>query len=243
MNSRYGYNIRKTTKNSSYKDGLESSDRIRYETKFDVIGGLDPYDSSLKWSTDVDILPSVTYPDIVNYLIFTPSRFKIDDLKAWKSLEAVNQLCFGWVRERGAIDTAGHIVVKTKVLHSQRLREKPLQPWVIAKPDGVVVAAHCNCMAGLGEACTHIAALLFSVMAAVEVRDSKSVTESKCWWIQPTATKAINYKEISETDFTSKKSAARKVTLASEMPEKTLTTRNFKGKLSESLIFRLNVIL
>ncbi|WAR17912.1 ING3-like protein [Mya arenaria] len=210
----------KQQKNSSYKDGLESSDRIRYETKLDVIGGLDPYDSSLKWSTDVAILPSVTYPDIVNYLIFTPSRFKIDDLKAWKSLEAVNQLCFGWVRERGAIDTAGHIVVKTK-----RLREKPLQPWVIAKPDGVVVAAHCNCMAGLGEACTHIAALLFSVMAAVEVRDSKSVTESKCWWIQPTATKAINYKEISEIDFTSKKSAARKVTSTSEMPEKTPTTR------------------
>ncbi|WAR13998.1 hypothetical protein MAR_004103, partial [Mya arenaria] len=54
------------------------------------------------------------------------------------------------------------------VLHSQRLREKPLQPWVIAKPDGVFVAAHCNCMAGLGEACTHVAALLFYVMAVVE---------------------------------------------------------------------------
>ena len=33
----------------------------------------------------------------------------------------------------------------------------PLRPWVGFKPDGEVLCAHCNCMAGAGEACSHIA--------------------------------------------------------------------------------------
>ena len=41
------------------------------------------------------------------------------------------------------------------VNHSQRLSEKPLTPWIIAKPDGEIITAHCDCMAGLGETCSH----------------------------------------------------------------------------------------
>lgn len=40
-------------------------------------------------------------------------------------------------------------VVCFKVNHSQRSNETPLKTWVIAKEDGEVIAAHCNCMAGL----------------------------------------------------------------------------------------------
>ena len=42
------------------------------------------------------------------------------------------------------------------------------------EPDGKVLAAHCTCMAGVGEACSHIAALLFSIVAMVQVMDSKT---------------------------------------------------------------------
>jgi uncharacterized Zn finger protein len=38
------------------------------------------------------------------------------------------------------------------------MSEKPLQLWIIAEKDGRTLAAHCTCMAGLGEACTHVAA-------------------------------------------------------------------------------------
>jgi uncharacterized Zn finger protein len=55
------------------------------------------------------------------------------------------------------------------------MSEKPLQPWIIAEKDGRILAAHCTCMAGLGEACTHVAALLFAVDASVKLRDSKTV--------------------------------------------------------------------
>ena len=57
------------------------------------------------------------------------------------------------------------------------MSEKPLQPWVAAERTGRILAAHCTCMAGLGEACSHIAALLFSIETTVKLRDAKTVTE------------------------------------------------------------------
>ena len=36
------------------------------------------------------------------------------------------------------------------------MREKPLIPWIFAEEDGRIIFGHCNCMAGLGESCSHI---------------------------------------------------------------------------------------
>ena len=41
------------------------------------------------------------------------------------------------------------------------MNDKPLIPWFIAKCDGKILAAHCDCMAGLGETCSHVASLLW----------------------------------------------------------------------------------
>jgi len=74
-----------------YKDRLEPATKARYIEKLALIGGIDPYDLK-KLCDDVNQLPSLTYPDIVNYLLFTPSIYTIEDLKDFKSLEAVNQV-------------------------------------------------------------------------------------------------------------------------------------------------------
>ena len=58
-------------------------------------------------------------------------------------------------------------------------------------------------MAGLGEACTHVASLLFAVDSIVKVRDSKTVTEEKAYWLLPSPLKNVEYKEIRKIDFTS----------------------------------------
>ena len=63
-----------------------------------------------------------------------------------------------------------------QVNHSQRLTEKPLTPWVIAETNGKILCAHCDCMAGLGECCSHVASLLWAVEAAIRIRDSMTVT-------------------------------------------------------------------
>ena len=90
---------------------------------------------------------------------------------------------------------------------------KPLEPWIIADKDGCILGAHCTCMAGLGEACTHVAALLFSTEASVILRDSKTVTEEKAYWLLPTSVKGATYKECRDIDFTSAKSLKKKLDL------------------------------
>ena len=92
-------------------------------------------------------------------------------------------------------------------MHSQRPRETPLRPWVIAHKDGTVLAAHCNCMAGLGEACTHVAALLFAVEANVQIREMKTVTQEKAYWMLmlPSSLKKLNHSPIANINFTSAK--------------------------------------
>ena len=84
----------------AYLASLTGSSRSRYLEKTTLIGGIDPY--TIKKSdfiSDVQLLPSISYPDIVNYLIHTPSSYTLDELKAYKSCEAYNYFVSGWVRE------------------------------------------------------------------------------------------------------------------------------------------------
>ena len=92
-------------------------------------------------------------------------------------------------------------------MHSQRTSGTPLIPWVVLEEDGEILAAHCNCMAGyvclqnmmgscnrmlsmklyrLGEACSYIAAIISSLVAANSIRQrSASVTSQRCMWLPP----------------------------------------------------------
>ncbi|KAI0230944.1 hypothetical protein LSAT2_018697 [Lamellibrachia satsuma] len=81
-----------------------------------------------------------------------------------------------------------------------RLKAKPLNPRVIAEKGGRVLAAYCDCMAGLGEACTRVAALLFAIEATAKVRDSKTATEEKVYWLLPGGVKGVTYNEVSDID-------------------------------------------
>ena len=57
------------------------------------------------------------------------------------------------------------------------MSEKPLTPWVICEMEGRILAAHCDCMAGLGESCSHVASLLlWAAEAGAKRRDSLTVT-------------------------------------------------------------------
>ena len=97
-----------------YREGLEPSAKARYLEKLALIGGEDPYELGIL-STDEKLLPAITYPDIVNYLLFTPSPYTADDLKSYKGLQAYNQMCCGWVRDRQARKFGDKCLVKCKV--------------------------------------------------------------------------------------------------------------------------------
>ena len=66
---------------SSYRDTLDSSNRVRYDAKLSLIGNQEPYAfEQSDWIDDVSLLPSTTYIDTMNYLVFLP--YTMEDLRA-----------------------------------------------------------------------------------------------------------------------------------------------------------------
>ncbi|XP_033747952.1 uncharacterized protein LOC117332971 [Pecten maximus] len=190
----------------TYRDTLDTISKQRYDNKLALIGNEDPYTlPKERWSQDVDKWAGVTYPDISFFLLYTASAYTHEEIKSYKGLAAYNQFVNGWVRDVKVCEINGVCLHTARVMHSQRLNEKPLAPWVIIQTDGKVLAAHCNCMAGLGEACTHIAAMLFSIEATFKVRQARTVTETKAYWL-PASVKGVKYAKIKDIDFTSAKS-------------------------------------
>lgn len=70
---------------------------------------------------------------------------------------------------------------------------------------GEVCSVHCNCMAGLGETCTHVAAVLFHLEAAARIQGQKTSTQRKCEWVMMSFHKNVQYLPIKDIDFTSAK--------------------------------------
>ena len=65
-------------------------------------------------------------------------------------------------------------------------------------------------MAGLGEACTPVAALLFTVEAIAKLQESRTVTQEKAYWLMATSMKKVEYKECKNTDFPSTRTLRKK---------------------------------
>ena len=66
-------------------------------------------------------------------------------------------------------------------------------------------------MAGLGEVCTHAAAVMFYLETAARINGTPSCTQQKCQWIMPVFQKQIPYSPIKSIDFTSAKARKRKI--------------------------------
>ena len=96
--------------------------------------------------------------------------------------------------------------------HSQRLNDTPLSCWIIIESSGEVCCAHCTCMAGLGETCTHIAAILFYLEVIARIQGTTTTcTQQTCQWIIPAYFKKIDYLPIKNIDFTSALGKKRKL--------------------------------
>lgn len=88
-------------------------------------------------------------------------------------------------------------------MHSRRLNEPHLTPWVIIGSSGNVECAHCTCMAGVAESCTHAGALLFKVEATVIIRGTKTVTDVPAYSVLPSSLSKIKPEVGYMIDYTS----------------------------------------
>ncbi|KAL7290566.1 hypothetical protein TKK_0014023 [Trichogramma kaykai] len=186
---------------SEYAQKLSSEMRLRYCDKVKCIGGIDPYTiTSIMFSEEKSTLPKVQILDMMSYFVFTHSVYTTQQLKALKSLEAHKYYTAGFVHSVKHVKINNHFVVLAKVKHSQKFNEKELLPWVILLDDGSVKTAHCNCMAGLGEACSHIAATVFYLIFQKD--NTVSCTDKLSTWKAPkTASKKVEFKRVRDMDW------------------------------------------
>lgn len=197
-------------KYSGYYEELEKEAKARYCEKLDRIGkeADDPYTLELQGIPESALMPDIQYPDVYNYLINTTSSYTSDELKAYRGYK---YLIAGWVSDL-SLNPVGSdkVVLLAKVRHSQAVSKTLLCPWIAAEMSGTILCAHCTCMAGLGEACSHVAALLFCAEAQVRLDTNVSCTSRPCSWLRPTM-RNVNFAPISDIDFTKPKTKRRRV--------------------------------
>ncbi|XP_078658592.1 uncharacterized protein LOC144903975 [Branchiostoma floridae x Branchiostoma belcheri] len=191
---------------SPYAQSLCAVAKGRYQEKVAKIG-FDPYALGRSaFLSDLALLPDVEYPDIVNYLVLSTSWAMNQQMKAYKSMEAYNFFVSGWVDtlHMKTVDP-DKILVTARVKHSQKATATPLKPWFVAEKNGNVILAHCNCMAGVSEACSHIGAILFAAEVGARSKKSRTCTQDKSQWTVPTYVRNIPYLPAAEMDFQSAK--------------------------------------
>lgn len=66
-------------------------------------------------------------------------------------------------------------------------------------------------MAGLGEVCTHVAAILFFLETSTRINGTSTGTQERCKWAIPSFQKDIPYKPMKELDMSSAKSQKKKI--------------------------------
>ena len=94
-----------------------------------------------------------------------------------------------------------NMIITASVRHSQSVTVSPLKPWVAAENCGTIICSHCTCMAGLGEACSHIAALLLAIEAHNRLNNNTSCTSQPC--AGPSLTmQNVAYAPILDINFT-----------------------------------------
>ncbi|CAM4623379.1 unnamed protein product [Leuciscus chuanchicus] len=187
---------------------LDCHEKKRYLQKISSLG-CDPYaipDVYFQPLSAATELPILSFNDIYIYLIHNPSPYTGESLKAYKSTEAYRYFVAGWVLDSKIwhLHKKKMFLVKGKVNHSQAVNMTPTQPWIVVHDDGTILVAHCTCKAGLGEACSHAAALMYAVLAAVNLKDGLSSTEMPYAWVLPSKTGKVQYEEISNISFMKK---------------------------------------
>lgn len=158
---------------SPYAKQLDPIVQARYAEKISPIG-IDPVLVEAKYFQS-DCLPPVESTDLLFYLVLETSYYTKQQFKAFRSLQAYNQMVSGFIAY-----VQGHIinekfVVVGKVRHSQRTNDSLIPVWIITEKHGTILSAHCcGCKAGLGECCSYVAGVLFYLEAWTKINGKYS---------------------------------------------------------------------
>ena len=90
-------------------------------------------------------------------------------------------------------------LIPGKVCHNYSSK-KPLRLQVLLHSNGAVVCGHCTCMAGQGETCSHVGAILYCLGIHVCIGKETTYTciSKENNWIMPIAAKDIPFLMLRE---------------------------------------------
>ena len=187
---------------SSYAKGLENHIKERYLKKISVVE-VDPAALPSE-QLSPECLPPIEVSDLLSYLVLETSHYTNKQFKAFKSLQAYNQMVSGFVASVNGKEIADKYVVVAKVRHSQSMRDPLVNIWIITEKDGTIISAHClDCKAGLGETCSHVASALFYIEAITRIQGKLACTQVKCTWVLPTYVNEVPYVRAEDINFSS----------------------------------------
>ena len=143
-------------------------------------------------------IPHFDIESVKSYLLSSPDKsFEGESLRAYKALRA-----YQLFDERHLHDLEANLwtggthfyFVRAKCWPSQDTTKSAYKCIVcIDRKEGRCFGARCRCVSGLGEACSHVAALLFALdefcSRGMRQLQGPSVTETICRWSKPCAQK------------------------------------------------------
>ncbi|KAK3703601.1 hypothetical protein QZH41_019155 [Actinostola sp. cb2023] len=144
-------------------------------------------------------MPTLSLFDITNYLLESPrhqdknfEKFGKERLLRYKTLRSYRLWKEDHINSLQYHDFVPSIaLVRCLSLASFEKQGTEYKTFVaISKETRKILYGHCHCVAGLGEACTHVAGLLFAIEEFVsegltELPDDLTCTEKLCKWIVP----------------------------------------------------------
>lgn len=122
--------------------------------------GVNP--STIK-TTPTEVPLTITTASIYQFMVVDPNPFTGEPKNCTKGMDAILYYKNGWVKSVSGQRVQDICIVQGSVRHSFALNEKPLTPWMLISETGRILAAHCNCVIGLLEACSHVGATLFAL--------------------------------------------------------------------------------
>ncbi|XP_030845477.1 uncharacterized protein LOC105436450 isoform X2 [Strongylocentrotus purpuratus] len=111
--------------------------------------------------------PPTMYRDICMYLLNKdPASLEGRIMKDYKEGKAYSYFASSWLKEIffNPMGDSPFCFLKSKCTPSQNIGAEPHEAWLLCqKDDGMICSAYCTCVAGLGQTCNHVAAMLFKL--------------------------------------------------------------------------------
>ena len=167
------------------------------------VGSFAPVSTSTSklWTKDLRKSPAAfSFSKLEDYLVHSPDKaFNGESMRSYKALRSYQlfeekhvhnvKFCPSWPDSESPEESPLSFF-QCLCYPSQDKQKQPYRIVCMDKRTGQPYGAHCRCVSGLGEACSHVGGLLFAIPDFIArgyqtLPDSQGTTEVLCKWSKP----------------------------------------------------------